>query len=307
MIQVFAGEDTFESYRHAKEALANLSAANGFPIEILNADEISDIDTFLGYIEGVGMFSESSNVLAKRLLNNKKLSEYFTENFDKLNQYQIVIWQDGKLDSRLKITKLLQSKKQLSNFDLPKEGEVKNWTGALAKKKGFVLSPTQVTFIVERIGIDKWAISNELEKIALFLEWKKKQNISEKELEEVLGYNVRGDMWKFLDAVGNKNKEVALHEFAKLTAFEDNGQLLIAMIARELRLIARVLWARKLGAELSSLKLAPFILQKTAQKAKLFSIDEIKEKITALFELDNNIKSGLVNENIGIDLFLASL
>ena len=127
MIYLFFGEDTYESYTKAKEALDKLCQKTNSSAEIVNADEISDINIFLQKLEGVGMFSDASIIFAKRLFNNKKLLEYFAENFESLNKYNIVIWQDSKADGKLKLTKALTANKAIYNFELPREAELKNW------------------------------------------------------------------------------------------------------------------------------------------------------------------------------------
>src|SRR5262245_39915417 len=102
MIRVFSGEDTYESYNLAKRQVSKFSTDKNIDIKILNSEEISDPYEFIQYLEGVGMFSESYIIFLKRLSTNKKLLEYFTSNFDSLKNYDIVIWEDKKIDSRLK-------------------------------------------------------------------------------------------------------------------------------------------------------------------------------------------------------------
>ncbi len=306
MIYLFSGEDTYESYTKAREALAKLCQKTNSTTDIVNADEIIDVNIFLQKLEGVGMFSDASIIFAKRLFNNKKLLEYFVENFDRLNKYNIVIWQDSKVDSKLKLAKLLANNKAIYNYDLSREGELKNWLMSEAKRENVQLSSSQVQFIIERIT-DKWALINEIMKLKIYLKAKDKKGLADNELNDILGFNIKGDMWKFLDFVGIRNKKSAMNEFKKLTAFESNTQLLLAMLDRELRLISQVIYARKNGTDLKDLKLAPFVLQKTQSKASKFNFKEVQSYLSKLFSLDMAIKSGEIDENLGMIMFLSSI
>lgn len=307
MIYLFSGSDSFESYNKALEKAKDLAKKNNSDIKIINADELDDINIFLQEFEGVGMFSTSSIILTKRLLQNKRLTEYIIENFARTNSFEIVIWEDKKADSKLKLVKLILENDSLINFELPKTNILKSWFILECKKRGLFILPIQADFILERVEQNKWALLNEIEKLEVFAKVKKTSTFDIKDIEEVLGLTVRGDMWKFLDAVGERNKKKAIDEFKKLTTFEDNTQLLIAMITRELRILLSVFYAKENFVDLKELKLNPYVLQKAQKKTSYFTPDLLKRLFEKLFALDYAIKSGEVEEKVGLTLFLSEI
>lgn len=307
MIYLFAGEDQYESYGRALLTAQNLASKSDSSINVVNADEISDINYILQLLEGVDMFSSTGVLVLKRFLNNKKFVEYFFENFNKLNEFEIVIWQDSKADTRLKFVKAVQTKKLLFNYDLPKDGEMKNWISLKTKELSIPLTPAQITFLFERIQFNKFAVINELQKLSTYIKAKSLKRIEDSVLEDILGLSVKGDMWRFLDYIGAKNKNKAIIEFSKLTKYEENTQLLISMIDREIRLMLQYKYAKANGHDTSELKLTPFILKKVADKARNFSENELKELLKKLFITDLKIKSGLVDEKTAMLVYLAEL
>jgi DNA polymerase III delta subunit len=307
MIYLFAGEDQYESYGRALLTAQNLASKSDSSINVVNADEISDINYILQLLEGVDMFSSTGVLVLKRFLNNKKFVEYFFENFNKLNEFEIVIWQDSKADTRLKFVKAVQTKKLLFNYDLPKDGEMKNWISLKTKELSIPLTPAQITFLFERIQFNKFAVINELQKLSTYIKAKSLKRIEDSVLEDILGLSVKGDMWRFLDYIGAKNNNKAIIEFSKLTKYEENTQLLISMIDREIRLMLQYKYAKANGHDTSELKLAPFILKKVADKARNFSDNELKELLKKLFITDLKIKSGLVDEKTAMLVYLAEL
>jgi len=307
MIYLFSGEDYYESFNRSLTTAQNLAAKTNSQVNIVNADELTDINYILQLLDGVGMFTASGILLLKRLINNKKFIEYFAENFEKLSQFEIVIWQDTKVDSKLKLIKKINESKLLFSFDLPKEGEMKNWISVKAKEKGISLTTPLVSFLFERLQFNKFSVIRELDKLVIYLKVKKAKALTEAMLEEVMGFNIKGDMWKFLDYFGNKNKLKALLEFEKITKYEDNSQLLISMLNRELKMISHYKYVKESERDISELKLPPFIIKKTAEKARNFTFQEVKTLIKRLFDLDFAIKSGAIEEKSALTLYLATL
>jgi len=318
VIKAFTGSDSFESYQKAISELKKLSKELNTKAKIIDADEIPDVNTFLQQIEGVDMFNPASLIFAKRMLNNKKLSEFLTENFSELQKYDIVIWQDDKLDSKLKIAKKLKDNASLFISELPKEREFMAWVKSKFQNEKIDISISQVEYLVDHLGVNKWMVINEIEKIKMFLKWKDDQNenqtkssssskISDEELKKLLGFDVKGDIWTFLDAVGARNRKKALDEFEKLTFYEDNIQLILAMLDREFRIMSQVIYAKENGITISVLGINPYVLQKTSAKARNFTFKEVKNFMKKLFDLDFAIKKGNIEEKLGLTLLLSTL
>lgn len=307
MIKIFSGTDSFESYSMAKKQAEKLATDKNEEVKILNANEIDNPAEFIQYIEGVGMFSSSYVVFLKRLSGNKKLMEYFTDNYDQLKAYDIILWEDGKLDGRLKFFVKLKKEDVSFAFDLEKDREVKYWLNAEAKKKGIKFSEKQLIDLIENLGLDKWKLNTEIEKISIYLSAEKKETLTEDEFNKIVGFEVSGDIWKLVEAFGNRNVKQCLQEFYKISSYEDNGQYIIAMIERELSNLALLHFANKDGLPDSQLGIHPFVLQKLKSKVRKFSLPEIQKYLKRLFDLDKSIKSGDIDEKVGLSLYILSI
>lgn len=307
MIYIFAGEDSFESLKKAKEKLFSISESNIIGYNTLSADDVLDLDVILQQLEGIDMFADKKPLFLKRLLNNKKFVEYFANNFDQLNKFDIVIWQDGKADSRTKFVKEVIKNKNFYNYDSPKEGEMKAWIRNYANTLKIKLSTENINFIFERIQFNKFRIESELQKFRLFLNTEKKELLKDSEINDIMGYSAGGDVWKFVEYFSSRSKLKLLQEFKKLTTFEENTQLLLSLVNRELRLMLQYKLCKLEGVDTSELKLHPFVLKKVAEKSRNFSIEELNKLIQELFNVDFSVKSGTIPEKSAFILFLASM
>ncbi len=305
MIYLFSGQDTYESYKKVKEEVVTLAKKTASELKIIDAASISNIQNFVDELEGIGMFSENFIILLKRLSGNKKLETYVVENFETLSKYEILIWEDDKIDARSKIFKLTKDKGLIYTFELQKPRAILKWLDSLIQKKEISLTFSQKNFLLERIGDNKWFLENEIEKIRLFLLNKDSKTISDDDLNILLGLNAKGDIWKFLDSFGERNAKSALLEFEKLSRFEDNTQFLIAMINREINILSKAIYCIENKIRPEVLKLHPFVLSKTLEKAKRFSVNDLKNFSKKLFDLDLAIKKGEIDDKLGLTLYLS--
>ncbi len=307
MIKLFHGEDSFESYVNAFKEAKNIADKNNLEIKVLNVDEIDRIDQFASEIEGVGMFSSESVIFAKRLFKNKAIVNFLEENFDRLNNYSIIIWHDAKVDGRLNLTKKLSKAKSVFIYNELKEWQIGDWLQKIAKAKGISLTKDQINHIAGRLGTNKWIILNELNKLKIFIDSTDDKSLTNEDIDKILGFNINGDIWAFLDYFGNLERIKMLEEFEKITKFENNTQYLIAMISRELNLIYKIKYAKENDLDLKTLGMHPFVLQKTLKKAGNFSVEKVRILFRNLLELDTNIKQGEVDEVTGMALFLTQV
>lgn len=307
MIRIFSGEDTFESYALAKIQADKFAKDLGQEIKILNADQITDPTEFIQYLEGVGMFSESFVVFLKRLSNNKKLLEFFTQNYPSLKAYNIVIWEDRKVDSRLKFYQLSKKENILFSYEAPKEAVLKTWITNLVKEKNIKLTSDQISMLIQNIGFDKWKLTNEIEKISIYCDSKKMNQLDDVDFDNIVGYDIEGDIWKLVDAFSNRDRKACIRELDKIMKVEDNSQYVIAMLIRELSLLSQVIYCNQNNIDTSALKVHPFVLQKIRAKARKFSLNDVKFFIKKLFDLDFAIKKGNIEQKIGLTLYILSI
>ena len=300
---VYSGEDTYASYKTAKLHLAKITKEKGKDIKIINEDEITSLNDLLYLTESIDIFGSSPVIFAKRIFNSKDISTYFAENIELLKNLDLIVWHDKELDGKTKLSKTLSLHKLIKNFEIPKLGELKLWLKEFSKKIGITLTEDVLLFILENVSTDKWILEKELKKLALIEITKPTID----QVKEIFGLTVKGDVWKFLGYVGNRDRTKAIKELEKLSAYEDNSQLIISLLQREFRIIAQLLMAKNETAKLNSLGIAPFIIKKSQSKAKNFTIKEIGDYVGRLFSLDYAIKTGEIDDKIGLTLFLLTL
>ncbi|MDQ6985553.1 MAG: hypothetical protein Q9M91_01970 [Candidatus Dojkabacteria bacterium] len=307
MLKVYCGDDTFESYYASKSEAKNIADKKNLNVKIINCDELKNIDSFLSEVETIGMFSEESVIFAKRFLGNKKLSEYLETNIEKLSRYEIIIWHDKKPDGRLKIFKKLKQEKLLFEYKEAKEYDLKSWVITITNEQEIRLSDYQISYLIESLDLNKWLIKSELKKVEIFLENQGRNTLLDDELEKLLGFDIKGNIWKFLDYFGNRNRIKLIQEYIKLVSFERNTQMIIAMISREIDILLQLSYASENNINTKELGLHPFVVNKSKSKLRNFSKSDLAILNRKLFDLDFAVKTGKIDEEVGMSLYLVNV
>lgn len=306
MIKLFSGEDDFQSYLNAKQEATKIATSKNSQVKIIDSEDISNIEDLLQEIDGLNMFSTGSVILLKRIFSNKKVSEYLTENYKSIKEQDIVLWVDGNADGRNKLTQSLKKEGLLFQYELPKERDFKNWIRDYAKSLKLSLGESEIEYILQNVGVNKYVIQNELKKISLFAK-NQQRKVTSEDLKVILGFESKGNIWTLLDNFGKRKRKEAIKEFIKLTTFEDNTQYIIAMLERELSILSQIKYCESNNLDKRELKLHPFVLQKSSEKARNFKWEEIKFFMAKLLNLDFAIKNGDVDEKLGMSLYILSI
>lgn len=304
MIHIFHGTDTFESYRKAKSLAEKLAKESKIDLEIINADEIHSPIEILNTLEGVGLFTETRVLMIKRSLGEKQFIDFFKDNWDKINEYQVVLWEDSKVKKNLVVAKNAIKQKTFIEFNLDKPWQLESWVLKIATQKGIKLTKDQANYIVTRVGEDKGFLVSTLQKLHIYLEDKESKTVTQEELAAIVGVSARGDIWVFLEGISTKNTKKAKEEYLKLQEYGTNTQYLIAMIERELDLLSKMVFIQSSGDSESALNLRPFALKNLRNNARNFNMEDIKFLAKTLLDVDYKFKAGIIKEEIVIPLFL---
>ena len=129
-----------------------------------------------------------------------------------------------------------------------------------------------------------------------------KNNISEDDIKLLVQTKVDENIFNLIDALGNKDKSLALKLLEEKINSGVNHQYILTMIVRQYRLLIK---AKALGdkaknyfALMQVLKVPKFIAQKTYQQSQMYDLAELKKIYSYLLYLDEKFKSSTGQEKI---------
>lgn len=285
-----------------KEKIEDLGISN-YDLEIDNIKDIIDD------CQTISLFNPKKIVIMNncnyfnRVKNNEEdinlLLEY-------LNNYNpdtilIIISHNSSIDNTKKITKKIK--------EIGKLVELNNTSINNIVKNMFddyKISSDSINLLIERVGSDISILDKEVEKLKIYKIDNKE--ITREDIIKCATYNVDIDIFKFIDNIISKNKKDALITYDELLKYNEEPLKIIVLLASKFRLMyqAKVLNNRGLSNnEISN------ILGVHAYPVKLAIQSSIKypEKLLLrylelLADLDSDIKTGKVNPELGLQLFI---
>jgi len=301
MIFVFYGPDTFRARQKLKEVIINYRAKNKTGVNLHHLDpENFDLSEFKNIFKSGTMFQEKRLVVLDNILGLKNID--FKEWFDFVkvaglaqdeNSF-LVIFQ-AKLPAGRLGKFLTKSPVKAQEFKELKGLALTRWVADEFRKSGAAADPPAIKRLVDFFGGDTWRLAQEIKKLASY-----KKSISAKDVDEISRSSLDPDIFKAIDALGQKNKPAALKIFHEHLALGQSPSYLLTMIAYQFRNIASI----KTGVKV---KMHPFVLMKTRAMAQKFDLAEIKKIYSLIFKADLAIKSGRVEPEVALDRLIVSI
>lgn len=305
MFKVFAGQDSYASFNSALDYAHKLATQHDWEVVVVDADDLKDLSQVWQLLFGQSLFNQGAVVVAKRLTQNPALSKELADKWAQLESKPLVVWEDGDLDQRNKLSKLVTGADKVMLFNTPEESTLIGWLIELAKGYSLKLERRVAQRFIELLGTDRWRLQNELTKLCL-LAVARKVEPTEHLWQEVRSVDIEGNIWQFLDSLTLGDRAKAVHQLRMLMNGEDLGQYLITMLARELDLLTGVLATQESGGNLEDLRLKPFVLKQSLRKSKRFTLAKLQKLTYALLRLDLSIKQGKIDEFTGLGLYILS-
>lgn len=278
--------------------------------------ENSTIDEIIEDASIISMFQDKKMIIVDNAYiftssTNKKLPE---QNIDLLTKYLnsnnsntilIFVVLKDKIDTRKKITTLFKNVGKIEEY---------NSTNDISKIvvnlfKPYQINNKNVNLLINRVGNNLSLLSGEIEKIKTYKE--NDLNIEENDIINLTHKNIDMDIFKLIDNILLSNKKQALECLEEMIKYGEEPIAIIIMLANQIRIMYQSKLLIKKGYsehEISDiLEIHEFRVKKALEKSRNYTDKKILSKLEELADLDYNIKSGNIDKNIGLELFILNM
>lgn len=265
-----------------------------------------DIDFFKEVIDDCQTISLFSN--KKLIIVDNPFTELSKEDENLLGNYinspnldTILILRCSKLDERKKIIKLLMKKVTVKEF---------NNTNLIEKVKNmfddFDIKNDTINLLIERVGSDLNLLHNEIEKIKIYKDNDK--NITKEDIISLTHKNINLDVFKLIDNIVNHDKEKSLELYNELLKNGSEPIAIIVMLANQFRIMYQAKELIKKGYTekdiASTINIHPYRVKLALQNSRSYDSKVLLKYLSDLAQLDIDIKSGNIDKNLGLELFI---
>ncbi len=314
---------------NAKEQLLNtIKEKGGGDLLQTNMDlEESSVDEVVNMARSLPLFAQKQMIAVKGVMKlrekqGKKLEEYFHNE----SPFTVMIFTAGSLDrsdKERKIFEILRRGTKVVELPPLTEEKVKEWIDSRCKRAGFLIDPDAIDFLLEWNGNDLWRLSNEIEKVCLYLG--SDRSITLQKVEEAAGFSRGHSVDEFIKALAEKDEINALRLVPVILKDRDETNLKIWMLAQQLRQLLQI---KEISAKMSAFEIgkqiglnyyyAVYSRQEAPRKikekveqlilqSKRFSKRSLVLAISRLGSLDNRIKGYSINPEFYMELLVHDL
>lgn len=246
-------------------------------------------------VEGCGLFKTSC--------------EQFAAEVEHIPDESILIFVETEVDKRNKLYKTVSKCGAALEFNKPNERTMLIWTKRQFKNEGRQAEDAAIYKLIEFIGCDMNAVSNEIEKLISYTADKGTVTVSD--VEELCTGKVEGKIFEMVEAIARKQQKKALDLYYELIENREPTMRMLFLITRQFDMMFKALLGKMDGLSDSQIAGAIGVPQWSVKKyidqVKDYKLDMLKNMLEKCHDLDYRIKTGQTDDQIGVEMLIVEL
>jgi DNA polymerase-3 subunit delta len=219
----------------------------------------------------------------------------------------ILVVPSDKLDKRKSIVKKINEKADVREFNKLSEDEMVKYAKNIFSNHNYQTTFKTLNILIDKVGNNLYLLNSECEKLMIYK--MEDKIIDETSVEEMVDKYDFDNIFTLTDAIIRKDINTSLILYQELLKRNEEPIKIIVMLANQFRLIFQVKRLSSKGLSESQiareLDVHPYRV-KLAKEVKL-NDKELLHFIELLADLDENIKMGKINKDVGLELFILKL
>ena len=247
----------------------------------------------------------------KRNLTDEDLKQFENYLENPSESTRLVIFAEGKLDSKRRLVKLLKRDAQIIEATTPKEQDLKRYFASQAQELGLQFVGDSLDQLLLKSGYD----FGELQKnLALLRAYKEDGQITLQDIEEVVPKSLQDNIFDLTQMILKRQIDQARNLVKDLRLQGEDEIKLIAILLGQFRMFSQVKIFSEEGqsesqivaslSELSGRKVNPYQVKFALRDSRRLSLSFLKQAMTTFIETDYAIKSGTYEKDYLFDLAL---
>lgn len=286
LIQAVSGGDTMNS-----------SFYEGKGINIKSVIDMAETLPFLSehrlmVLEDTGLFKSGG----------EELAEYIKS----VPETTVFLFVESAVDKRSKMYKAVKGNGYICELGRQDEKSLGIWAAKIIAASGKKITQNNMSYLLAKVGTDMEVLSTELEKLISYC--LEKEIIEKEDIDAVCTTQLSVKIFDMIDAISEKNQKKTLDAYYELLATKEPPMRILYMITRQFNLMlqAKDLNARGMARDqiAKAMGVQAFIASKSVNQSKNFSLTDLKNGLSESVLTEEWIKSGKMDENIGVEMLL---
>ncbi len=268
--------------------------------------------------ETLPMFSERKIVVVEKLKcleaeseDEKKWSAYFKE----IPDFSLMILVNESVDGRRKITKIINEIGKTYEFNQLPEEFLKKFISKQLKLRGKTAKSQVISdFIADSGYYDKntnytlYNLDNDLTKVVAHATG---DEILKDDVNQTLSGNIERDIFAMMDNLGRGNKGSAFQMLSHLFLYGENEYKILGLICSQFETVTMIKEMQEEGKSFSeistNLGLNPYRIKILHGLSEKYTLSHLKTILGDAYRVDRRIKTGMLDKNLALELFIADI
>ena len=237
--------------------------------------------------------------------NQSELSTYLEQAPD--TTYFVFV--EKEVDKRNKLYKFVSKNGLAVELNEMNMEELKKWVALKLKKNGKKMTEQNIRYFLEHSGQSLDGISNELDKLIAYTG--NREVVEKKDLDEVCVPVITGKLFPMIDAIASGKTEQSLVMYDDLLKIREKPLSILFLITRHFGILIQMLdfkdTSTSNGEIAKKLGVPPFAVRKYREQAERFTKEKLKRALDTCLDTEQDIKTGKLSEQVGLELLLVSL
>ena len=304
---------------YGEEAFLRRSYRNRLKELITGGDEMN-----YAYFEGAGIdvsavidLAQTMPFFAERRLIVVENSGWFSgkdasalvKTLEELPETTYLIFSEESIDKRMVFTKKVLERGFGARLDYQSYDDLCRWAVRKAKAAGKDMQPAAARLLVERVGNDMNALSNEIDKLIAYRA--EESVLTATDVEAIGSVRLNDRLFDMVDAAVEGRTRAALDIYADLLALKEAPLKMMIICGRHLAALMTVKEMVQTGASdrdiAQAAGLRDFQVKKYRRQERQMSMQKLTAMLDRITELDASIKTGTVSDQLAVELFITEL
>lgn len=286
--------------------------------------EKATVDAIIENCETLSMFSEKRVVYLPgfALISGSKMKnipesdeKILSEYINKIPDTCLLVITTDKPDKRKKLYKEIASSGGAYDFEPLDERTLRNFIEKHFKLMGKNVKPSVIGEFIRCSGYNLketdytlYNLENEIKKIAAHADG---DEITLQDVLEVISGDVETNIFAIIDAVGADNKPEAFSLLHNMLSSGGSIFPILALLASMFETMLEVKELKDEGKLISQMQrilgIHEFRIKKAASAANAYSKDRLKDVLKKIYQVEKNIKTGLMDPVLALEMMLAEV
>lgn len=253
----------------------------------------------------VPFFSERRLIVVENSGLFKRQNE-LSEFLSSLPETTFLVFVEQEVDKRSKLYKVVQKSGTVVELNGLEEKDLKLWVATYLHQSQKKITEQNIMYMLNKTGADMQNLKNELDKL---ISYSASEDVITREMiDEICVAQTEGKIFEMIDAIGMRNQDRALQLYYDLLAVREKPMSILFLLIRHFNILIQLKELANEGAAngviASKVGVPPFAVRKYIGQAKNFKNSEIRDCLEQCAEVEQQVKTGLLLDQIGVELLI---